>query len=106
MDKNEILAKSRKENSKQDEFYAQVNKSAVRLGLITVVIICLVLMITEYAVYGKLNSGYIVIMTAVNATVYLYQGIKLKDKAFITAGAVWLFVTIMDVVNYIIALVG
>lgn len=106
MDKKEILEKSRSENKKQDEYQAEVNKSGLRVGMLSVVIVCLVLMIAEYAVYDNLDTGYIVIITVVNAVMNLYQGIKLKDKTFIVAGVLWSVVTVIDVANYIIHLVG
>lgn len=106
MDKKEILEKSRSENKKQDEYQAEVNKSGLRVGMLSVVIVCLVLMIVEYAIYDNLDTGYIVIITVVNAVMYLYQGIKLKDKTFISAGVLWSIVTVIDVANYIIHLVG
>ncbi len=106
MDKDEILAMSRNENKKQDEYYAEVNKSGLRVGMLSVVIVCFALMIVEYTVYGNIDTGYIVIITVVNAVINLYKGIKLKDKAFIIAGILWSVVTVIDTANYIIQLVG
>lgn len=106
MDKNEILEKSRQENKKQDEYYAEINKSGLRVGMIAVVIVCLALMIIEYAVKGDLESGYIVIITAVNAVINFYKGIRLKDKAYIIMGILWSGVTVLDTAKYIFQLVG
>lgn len=106
MNKDEILAKSRSENKKQDEYYAEVNKSSMRVGMLTVVAVCVILMAVEYFVYGECNLGYIVIITVVNAALNLYKGIKLKDKAFIISGLIWSVATVIDVANYIMKLVG
>lgn len=106
MNKDEVLEKSRNENKNQDEFYAEVNKSSMRVGMLAVVVVCLLLMVVEYFVYGECNNGYIVIITAVNAALNLYKGIKLKDKSFIISGIIWLLVTVIDTANYIMNLVG
>lgn len=47
MDKNEILEKSRKENSKQDEYTQDVNKKSSVVGVISVAAVCFTLMMTE-----------------------------------------------------------
>lgn len=106
MDKNEILEKSRNENKKQDEYQSEVNKTSMRVGMLTVVAICVILMAVEYFVYGECSPGYIVIITVVNAVLNLYKGIKLKDKPFIISGLIWSAATVIDVVNYIMKLVS
>lgn len=106
MNKDEILAKSRNENKKQDEYYAEVNKLSLRVGMLAVVAVCIILMAVEYFVYGECNSGYVVIITVVNAALNLYKGIKLKDKAFIISGILWSVATVIDVTNYIMKMVG
>lgn len=106
MDKNEILEKSRKEYSKEDEYAKDVNKKCSRIGMISVAAVCLVLMILD-AVFDKGNySGYMVIMTTVNFSMFLYKGIKLKDKQDIVISIIWLIVAIYNMVNYILNLIG
>lgn len=106
MNKDEILAKSRSENKKQDEYQSEVNKISMRVGMLTVAAVCVILMAVEYFVYGECSPGYIVIITVVNAALNLYKGIKLKDKTFIIGGIIWSAATVIDVVNYIMKLVG
>lgn len=106
MERDEILAKSRSENKKQDEFYADAYKSSFRVGMLTVAAVCVLLMVVEHFVYGECNNGYIVIITAANAAVNLYKGIRLKDKNFIISGIVWSIATVIYTANYVMNLVS
>lgn len=106
MDKNEILEKSRKENSKQDEYAKDVNKKCSMIGMISVAVVCLVLMLLETAFGKEINPGYIVILTAVNCSMWFYKGIKLKDRQNIIISIVWLLALIFNAVNYIMDLLG
>ena len=106
MDKNEILEKSRKENSKQDEFAKDVNKKCSMIGMISVAIVCFSLLTIEPLFGKEINEGYGVILTTVNVSMWLYKGIKLKDKHYIIISMIWLLATIFSVVNYVMNLMG
>ena len=106
MDKNEILEKSRKENSKQDEYAKDVNKKCSMIGMIAVAVVCLLLMILETAFGKEINPGYMVILTSVNFVMYLFKAIKFKDKGFVIAAIIWLMATIFDTANYFMGLIG
>ena len=55
MDKNEILARSREENKKQDERDRMIADKAAKLGYSTGLIVCMVLVIVETAITGNAN---------------------------------------------------
>ena len=59
MDKNEILEKSRKENSKQDEYTQDVNKKSSLVGVISVAAVCVTLMMTEIFFEKGNGKGYL-----------------------------------------------
>ena len=106
MDKNEILEKSRKENSKQDEYAKDVNKKCSMIGMIAVAAVCVILMVLEMAFDKEINPGYMVILTTVNCSMWFYKGIKLKDRQNIIISIIWLIALIFNAVNYIMDLAG
>ncbi|MDE5995855.1 MAG: hypothetical protein K2G56_02950 [Eubacterium sp.] len=106
MDKNEILEKSRKENSKQDEYAKDVNKKCSMIGMIASAVVCFALTTIEPLFGREINDGYGVILTTINLSMWLYKGIKLKDKHYIITAMIWLLATILTVVNYVMDLIG
>ena len=106
MNKNEILEKSRKENSKQDEYTQDVNKKSSVVGVISVAAVCFTLMMTEIFFEKGNGKGYLIILTSANLTIWLYKGIKLKDRHYIIISMIWLIAVVFSVVNYIMDLIG
>ncbi len=106
MDKNEILEKSRKENSKQDEYTQDVNKKSSLVGVISVAAVSVTLMMTEIFFEKGNGKGYLVILISVNLAIWLYKGIKLKDMHYIIISMIWLIAGVFSVVNYIMDLIG
>ncbi len=89
MNKEEILAKSRQENKEKDLVAIETGLKADRFGMWMGIIANAILFITEIIICGTYNLGLWVILLAMNAGIYLYNGIKLKRKGIIIAGVIW-----------------
>lgn len=106
MDKNEILEKSRKENSKEDEYNKDINKKSFGVAMLSSAVICFTLMMVEIFLDKGNGRGYLVILTAINVSTWMYKGIKLKNKQNIGISMIWLISFIASVVNYAMGLAG
>ncbi len=106
MNREEILAKSRQENSSRDPYELEVNKKASELGAISAIIICAVLYTAEIFICGSNNYGLWSIAAAVNAGTYLYSGIKLGKKRRIVIGIIWAIVMVVNIVSAITNLIN
>ncbi|MCI9641186.1 MAG: hypothetical protein HFJ98_00100 [Eubacterium sp.] len=106
MDKNEILEKSRKENGKQDEYNKDVNKKSAFVAMVSSAAVCFTLMMVEIFLDKGNGSGYLVILTSINVTTWMYKGIKLRDKHYIFISIVWLIAMLASAFNYAMNLAG
>ncbi len=94
MNKEEILAMSRQENKEKDLFELEVNKKASTVGIYVAAIICGLLFAAEIFICGTSNYGLWSIIAAINGGIYLYSGIKLKDKGKLTVGVMFALITV------------
>ena len=89
MNKEEILAMSRKENDKKDPFELEVNNKAVRMAHIATAIVVFIIYVTGIMVNDKQDYLIWSIMAVSMGTQFLYRGIKLKKKDSLGLGALW-----------------
>ncbi len=73
MNKNEILEKSRHENKNFGEYETTVMKNAYVLSVNVGIIVCFIFYFLE-----NQNSTYFIIWLTINATLEIFQAIKLK----------------------------
>ena len=98
MDKDEILEKSRKENKfgNNDDYQQEIRLKSFRIATLVGIVLCIAFMFIE-----RLNYSYLVICNAVNAAIYTYQAVKLKDKTKYT-GVIWIVVTFLWLILYVL----
>ena len=102
MKKEEILAKSRKENKNKDVYEIEVESKGSRIALI-----CMLILITVYYCYeiftGKGENYTLYSLIALYCSVvYGYKAIKLEKnrKLHIFCSVLWGIVTIMVIYRY------
>ena len=90
MNKEEILAKSRKENKNSDLPVKDAYRTACTVSLVAVTLIAAIIHFAEHAVYGEYNIGVYTIFTAALFTWLLYLCFRLpkKLKPAVIAGTV------------------
>lgn len=81
MDKNEILAKSRRENQYKDPVeqaaFQKANDTALTVGII----VCVLLTALHHQVLGTADFGVWAVDWAIMATVYIVRFAKLRKKS-------------------------
>ena len=106
MDKNEILARSREENKKQDERDRMIADKAAKLGYSTGLIVCMVLVIVETAITGNANLGsWAVYMAMTTAALWVEYAYK-KKKHQLVFGIIGSAVTVLFLTVHILRLLG
>ena len=93
MNKEKVLEMSRQENKEKDLFELEVNKKASTVGICVAAIICGLLFAAEIFICGTPNYGLWSIIAAINGGIYLYSGIKLKNKGKLTVGVIFALIT-------------
>ena len=105
MNKEEILAMSRKENDKKDPFELEVNNKAVRMAHIATAIVVFIIYVTGIMVNDKQDYLIWSIMAVSMGTQFLYRGIKLKKKDTLMLGALWAVIFLISFIVGMIKLV-
>jgi hypothetical protein len=106
MTKEEILAKSREDNSKRDEMESAVFfKSGQTAGAVGGMLSAVILII-ESAVTGKENFGVLAILLSMTGTMLLTKFSRLKKKFYLAGGLLQLIMAVLFFVLYIIQLMG
>ena len=89
MNKEDILAMSRKENENKDPYGLEVASRAGHYGGLAMAVVVFILYISSFIFRGELDWGIWSIMAAASAVRYLYSGIKLRQKYVVILGAAW-----------------
>lgn len=95
MDKNEILEKSRQENSKIDEFEKDINVKSARIALIVAAILLGIFIFIEE------NNSYLIILDAMCGALWSYKACKLQKKSDIILAVVWIVIFVLNFAVYI-----
>lgn len=98
MNKDEILEKSRKENSQKDPYEMEVNLNASQMGSICAVALCLILFVIQILVGGGMNYGLWSIIMSANGGSAIYKGIKLSNRNNLILGAAYLFCALLGAI--------
>ena len=94
MNKEKVLEMSRQENKEKDLFELEVNKKASTVGICVAAIICGLLFAAEIFICGTPNYGLWSIIATIIGVIYLYSGMKLKDKGKLTVGVMFVLITV------------
>lgn len=104
MNKDEILEKSRRENSKKDPYEMEIDLKSSNLGMVCSIVLCLVLFLVQRIAGGVFNYGFWSIIMAENAGAFIYKGIKLHNRSNMIMGAVWCFCALAGAVASVLSM--
>ncbi len=88
MNKDEILAKSRQENKDKDLYTLSIEKSASRVGVITMFAVALILTLISVIQTGKLNFTVWIMTLSVDTAMDVYRAVKFKTKKAILSAII------------------
>lgn len=106
MNKEEILAKSRKENKDQDIYEKEVLKEAGNAGAICASVLCLIFFATQIFVGEGTNYGLWAIIFAIQAGGFTVKAVKLKRKHEIVIAIMYVVVTLMMAAGHMYNLIS
>jgi hypothetical protein len=89
MNKEEILAKSRKENKNQDVFEKEVVRDAGNIGAVVAVVLATVFFVIQIFLGEGMNYGLYAIVFSVPATGFTVKAIRMKRKHEIVVAALY-----------------
>ncbi|MBQ3915904.1 MAG: hypothetical protein II690_04880 [Ruminococcus sp.] len=101
MNKDEILAMSREENKdkRKDPYELEIASKSSNVALVVSAIIAGILYLMEMVVTGNENYSLWSVLCTMDAVIYMYRGIKLKNKMSIFCGILWLILAIASGVS-------
>ena len=91
MNREEILAKSQKENRGQDIANLEVSKNGMRIGWIVIICLLAVVTVVDAMAFERMNSEVFFAVTAATSVIFFYKYLKLRQKHE-------LFVDVMDAI--------
>lgn len=94
MDKNEILAKSRKENKNQDAFEKEVMRIGGNVAAIVAAILATIFFVIQIFVGGGTDYGLYAVVFSIPTAGYIIKAIYLKKKRDIWLAAIYISVTL------------
>lgn len=107
MNKEEILAKSRKENQNKDIYELEVISKGQRIGGLVGICAAFALMLIERVILDVgTNYGYYFIILSDGTGLWIYKALKIKRKSDIIWAVLWSIVLIYSVVMYTLNLFG
>lgn len=102
MNKEEILEKSRRENSQKDPYEMEINLKASQIGTICALILCFMLFVVQILAGGGMNYGLWGVIMAGSGGSSLYAGIKLKLKSRVWMGICYLIAAVLAAIVSIV----
>lgn len=95
MNKEDILAKSRKENKDKDLYEAEVNSNAATIGSITATVLATVFFVVQHLLGGGWNLALYAVIVGIGATTFVTKAIFLKRKMDIILAIIFSLATLM-----------
>ncbi|WP_353056274.1 DUF6442 family protein [Paenibacillus sp. MER 99-2] len=95
INKDEILAKSRRENKNRDLFKLEVQSRAVNIGSVVAVFLATVFFVVQLLLDGGFNWGLYAILFSVSATSFLITAFRLKRSLDIVFAIICTLATLM-----------
>lgn len=106
MEKEEILAKSRKENRNMDEREASAAAAAGKLAAQIGMLVCCVIAVLEVTVTGHLSYASWMIYFSILGTMFIVKYIKLKERHELWVGILYCVLFVMFTVLFVTHLLG
>ena len=91
MNREEILAKSQKENRGQDIANLEVSKNGMRIGWIVIICLLAVVTVVDAMAFERMNSEVFFAVTAATSVIFFYKYLKLRQRHE-------LFIAVMDAI--------
>lgn len=105
MDKNEVLAKSRAENAKEDEYEKEVAKQADSVAVFVQLLLATVFVVAQIMVEGKLNWSLYAFVWSVSMSTNWVKWAKLHRKQELRKALAYTLLVAMASGYYLYALV-
>ena len=105
MNKDDILAKSRKENKDRDLYVMEVNTSAATIGSITATALATVLFVVQHVLGGGWNLALYAVIVGIGATTFITKAFFLKRKLDIVLAVIFSLATLALSIIHIYGLV-
>ena len=104
MNKEEILAKSKKENHGQDIASLEVSKASMLFGWITAVCMLAFVAVVEALVHDRMNSGIFFAVMAGCSAIFINKYLKLRKRHELYIAVVYIIAAIAFLVSWILQL--
>ncbi|MGO3780187.1 MAG: DUF6442 family protein [Enterococcus viikkiensis] len=101
MKKEEILAKSREENQKNDPYQAEIQRRSSSFSGVVVVFLSTILFVVQRVMDNGFNFGLYAVAFAYGATDFLVKYHYLKRRRELILGLIYLVVTIVLIILHI-----
>lgn len=106
MKKEEILAKSREENRKNDPYLSEIQRRSSSFSGVVVVFLSSILFAIQLGMDEGFNFGLYAVAFAYGATDFLVRYFYLRRRRELIFGAIYLMVTIVLIMLHIYQLVS
>ena len=106
MRKEEILAKSREENKKNDPYLVEIQRRSSSFSGLVVVLLSTILFTIQLAMDKGFNFGLYAVAFAYGATDFLVRYFYLRRRREVIFGAIYLVITIVLIILHIAQLVS
>lgn len=101
MKKEEILAKSREENRKNDPYQAEIQRRSSSFSGVVVVFLSTILFVIQLGMDRGFNFGLYAVAFAYGATDFLFRYFYLRRRRELLFGVIYLVVTIILIILHI-----
>lgn len=105
MNKDDILAKSRKEHKDKDLFQMEINTNAATIGSITATILATVFFVTQHLLGGGWNLALYAVILAIGAATFVTKGIFMKRRKDLVLAVIYTLGTLVLSTIHIYSLV-
>ncbi|OTO72545.1 MULTISPECIES: DUF6442 family protein [unclassified Enterococcus] len=101
MNKEEILAKSREENRKNDPYWEEIQKKSSSFGGVVVVLLSTVLFVIQLVMGKGFNFGLYAVSFAYGATDFLVRYAYFRRRRELIFGVIYLLVMIVLIILHL-----
>lgn len=104
MNKEEILAKSRKENKNLDLAELEIQRKGAHLAGLIAAIMCITFFTIEWVLFDRASYGYYSIFSMFAAVSQTYRAFKLRKTQHIVTAMMWCIAAVLVLITYIMRL--
>lgn len=106
MDKEKILATSRKENKNQDIAEAEYLKQASSIAYVVGCIMCCVICVLQWSFTNTINWGCWIVNFSILGTVFLVKSIKMKKRHEIAMTVLYYGFGVLCAISFVMSMRG